>query len=1091
MSEPRLLLLGPPRLEQDGKPLKVGRRKALALLAYLAVTRQVHQRETLATLFWPDTPASLVFSYLRRDLAVLNKVLGPGCLDADRDQIELVELDRDRLTLWVDVAHFRDLIHQRSAHEHPSDEVCPLCIPLLDEAVTLYRGDFMTGFSLPDSSSFDDWQLFEQEALRHELTRALDLLVRGHARQGAYETAIPYARRWLQLAPWDEAAHRLLMSLYAWTGDRSAASRQYAECVRILQAELGQPPEGMTQELHQAIQAGQPPAPPVREEKPVPQSIVQRRALPPPSTPFVNRLAQVAELKGLLLHEPACRLITLTGPGGIGKTRLALHVANQVLSAFPHGVHLVQLAPIQSADLLVPTIADALGLVFQGRTEPKTQLLNLLREKTMLLVLDNFEHIVEAAAVLPDILEQAPGVKLIVTSRVRLNLQAEWVRPVEGLDYPEPDDIDLDSTLEEAMSGTVLKAAGGVSQQGFSAVRLFLDSVRRVCPDFRLSAEDRVSVVYICHLVEGMPLGLELAAAWARMMPLAEIEQEIKNNLDFLSSQMRDIPDRHRSLRALFEQSWQYLSESERRAIRTLSVFQGGFGRHAAQAVADATPFVLAALVDKSMLRADSSGRYDMQELLRQFAMEKLGEAPEFAQEVRDAHCRYYAAFLQAREEHMQGAQQRHATSDIAADIDNVRAAWRWAVSQRKTVEIGQSLESLHLFYYARGWIHEGYGAFKEALAGLQADAAPGDAASALVVGRLLARTGRFAYRLGMHREAGELLRKSLMVLGEVETANTVPDTAPRLRGASGDVRKDQAFSLFSLSVVLRGNGEYQEARRLCKNSYDLYRACADRPGMAMSLKLLGIITGSLETFVEAQRQLQEALELYHDIGDPYGIANTLNDMGVVAAGLDQYSSAKKFYQECLAMRRQIGDLWGIGASLNNLGYLAFLTQEYALAKEYLLEGLYIQREIGDRYHIANCLNNLGASACALGEHHEAAAHLHEALQIAFEIGASPLVLEILAEIGALLAAGEAEDGEQAAKLLTFVLNHPLADRWTRERTERRLAQLTPDLPLDALAAAREKGLAGELEGVVVDVLSHRDVWLARANGHTVILTAL
>ena len=260
---------------------------------------------------------------------------------------------------------------------------------------------------------------------------------------------------------------------------------------------------------------------------------------------------------------------------------------------------------------------------------------------------------------------------------------------------------------------------------------------------------------------------------------------------------------------------------------------------------------------------------------------------------------------------------------------------------------------------------------------------------------------------------------------------------------------------------------------------------------MATSLKLLGIITGSLETFVEAQRQLQEALELYHDIGDPYGIANTLNDMGVVAAGLDQHRSAKKFHQECLAMRRQIGDLWGIGASLNNLGYLAFLDQEYASAKEYLLEGLYIQREIGDRYHIANCLNNLGASACALGEHHEAAAHLHEALQIAFEIGASPLVLEILAEIGALLATSEAGDGEQAAKLLTFVLNHPLADRWTRERTERRLAQLTPDLPLDALAAAREKGQAGELEGIVVDVLSHRDAWLARANGHTVILTLL
>jgi tetratricopeptide (TPR) repeat protein len=372
-----------------------------------------------------------------------------------------------------------------------------------------------------------------------------------------------------------------------------------------------------------------------------------------------------------------------------------------------------------------------------------------------------------------------------------------------------------------------------------------------------------------------------------------------------------------------------------------------------------------------------------------------------------------------------------------------------------------------------------------------------------------LARTGRFAYRLGMHREAGELLRKSLMVLGEAEVAGGPSRTGgspgrgdaltmgqeqvPVEIEADGavDTRRDQAFSLFSLSVVLRGDGEYEEARRLCRKSYDLYKVGDDRPGMAMSLKLLGIISGSLETFVEAQRQLQEALELYHDIGDPYGIANTLNDMGVVAAGLDQYSAAKKFHQECLAMRRQIGDLWGIGASLNNLGYLAFLAQEYAAAKEYLVEGLYIQREIGDQYHIANCLNNLGASACALGEHDQAASYLHEALQIAFEIGASPLVLEVLAEIGALLAASEERDEEQAAKLLTFVLNHSLADRWTRDRTERRLAQLAPDLPLDALAAAKAKGQAGELEGVVVDVLSHRDAWLTKADGRARVVTSL
>ena len=416
------------------------------------------------------------------------------------------------------------------------------------------------------------------------------------------------------------------------------------------------------------------------------------------------------------------------------------------------------------------------------------------------------------------------------------------------------------------------------------------------------------------------------------------------------------------------------------------------------------------------------------------------------------------------------------AINEIAADIDNVRAAWRWAVDRRKVAEIGQGLESLHLFYYARGWVHEGHDAFRDALANLGPVLSAG---AELFLGKLLARQGRFAYRLGMHREAGELLHRSLLLLGQAEH-----------RGPP-DIRRDRAFSLFCQSVVVRGDGKYQEAQRLCQQSYDLFRASGDRPGMAMALKHLGIISGSLETFVEAQRQLQEALELYQDIGDPYGIANTLNDLGVVAAGLDQDASARKYHQECLAIRRQIGDLWGTGASLNNLGYLAYLTKEYSSAKEFLQESLFIQREIGDQYHIANCLTNLGAAARTEGERQEAAAYLHEALKIAFEIGANTLVLETLGEIGALLATAETGGRAQAAELLVFVLHHPLTDRWTRERADGKLVQMAADVPLDTWTTAQERGKAGELASTVVRVLSHQDAWLARPNERMSTVTSL
>jgi tetratricopeptide (TPR) repeat protein len=335
---------------------------------------------------------------------------------------------------------------------------------------------------------------------------------------------------------------------------------------------------------------------------------------------------------------------------------------------------------------------------------------------------------------------------------------------------------------------------------------------------------------------------------------------------------------------------------------------------------------------------------------------------------------------------------------------------------------------------------------------------------------------------LGLHREARELLRRSLTAYSRL-IADAFQDSCPDLSSYRDRmVCEEKAFSLFSLSVVLRGDGEYKEAQCLCRQSYEIYRACDNSTGMAMALKVLGIISGSLENYVEAQRQLQEALDLYQESNDPYGIANTLNDLGFVAAGLDQNVSARRYYQDSLKIRRQIGDIWGIGGSLNNLGYLAFLDKSYAEAKTLLQESLSIHREIGDRYHIANCLNNLGAAASALGERYEAATYLHEALKTAFEIEATQLVLEVLAAIAGLLSESEAGDLEPAAKLMAFVLYHPLTDRWTRERTEKRLALLSPDLPLDALTKAQEKGQAGDMDSVVVEVLSRRNVWMARTS---------
>jgi predicted ATPase/DNA-binding SARP family transcriptional activator/Tfp pilus assembly protein PilF len=1058
MSRLTLSLLGPPCLEREGVPLSVSRRKAFAILAYLAVTGQPHRRETLTTLLWPDSDPTLAHSYLRRDLAVLNKVLGPGWLDIGREELGLVLRD----DFWLDVTAFRQLLAACTTHAHPADAVCLQCVPHLREAVGLYRGDFLAGFTLADSPIFDEWQYFETEELRSDLVGALMKLVQGCSAEGEFEEAIAHARRWLRLDPLHEPAHRQLMQLYAWAGNQAAVEHQYQLCARVLEDELGESPGEETRELYEAIRFGRTPIPPAWVGAPVSQAMSTRHNLPIQPTPFVGRAEELAEIRHLLLDDAECRILTLVGPGGIGKTRLALRAAEEALGAFPHGIYLVPLASVGSPELLVPAIADALMITFQGRSDPKTQLLNYLREKAVLLLLDNLEHLLDGAGLLSDIVCNSCEVKLLVTSRERLNLQSEWVWEVRGLAFPPGEQLALQAG--GVPNGMLQEDLDAGAWEEYDAVKLMLQSIRRVCPDRSLSVQETAALVRVCQLVEGMPLALELASGWVRFMPLSQIVRQVGQDLGFLTSSLRDIPDRHRNIRVLFEHSWQLLSEKEREVVKKASVFRGSFQRDALAHLADTPLALLAMLVDKSMLRAQPSGRYDMHELLRQFARDRLGETPGEAERLQLAHCEYYIALLQECEVALQGASQYEASTQIAADIDNIRAAWRWAVAHQKVTQIARGCESLHLFYFVRGLVDEGLKVFGEAVDSLRAldlmDTGGVEGHVKMALGQLLARQGRFAYRLGLYRKARELLEESLAYLGQLEDAG--------YPGAS----RERAFSLYHLGVVLRGDGRYHEAKEVCQESLAICQEHGDLTGIARALNLLGMIAGALGDYEEARQWLQAALERYSTTGDEYGIANTLNDLSVVAVRQDLHAEAKRLQQECLARRRKIGHLWGIGTSLNNLGYFAYLDGEYAEARQLLREGLAIQREIGDQYHIANCLSNLGIVTSAAGEYREASIYLFEALKLALEVGALPLVLEALAETTLLLTASETGDKAQAAEILAFVQQHPASDKPTREKVERKLAGLATELAPEAMFSAQERGRARDLKMVVAEMLS-------------------
>jgi tetratricopeptide (TPR) repeat protein len=313
---------------------------------------------------------------------------------------------------------------------------------------------------------------------------------------------------------------------------------------------------------------------------------------------------------------------------------------------------------------------------------------------------------------------------------------------------------------------------------------------------------------------------------------------------------------------------------------------------------------------------------------------------------------------------------------------------------------------------------------------------------------------------LGLYEQAKAQLGESLALCASLREAV-----------AEEDLQREEALAHLALSAVLRGEGAGDDARQSAQQALDLYRACGDTPGTAHALGILGLLRGSAGQAEEAQDLLGQALSLYRELGDAYGQAGALNDLGNVAAGSGCLDEARAHYERCLSLRRQIDDLWGTGVLLNNLGYLAHLDGEHAVAVEYLRQGLAIQREIGDRYHVANCLSNLGAAYRGLMQYPAAARCLYEGLELAHEIGAHPLALEISAEIGAVLAAREQCDRERAAELLVFVSHHPLADKWTAQRAQGTLADLSPNLPPEAWNAAQERARSATLDAVVRLVL--------------------
>jgi len=900
----QIFLFGSPQIKLDNEVVTFPRRKAVALLSYLAVTQKTHTRDHLATLLWPENDQTSARSNLRRILYMLRKAVGVDYFEITRQHVGL----KPREDLWTDVIYFQTQIATVKKDHTEGDAICDTCIATLTDAVSVYAVPFMDGFSILGAPAFDEWQFFSAESLQQSLAESLQHLIEWHTTQATYSEAIPYARRWLALDSLHEPAQRQLMQIYAHSGQQAAALRQYQECVRLLEDELGVEPEPETTALAEAIrtrqverpftekvETQQKPAGRKKHETPSPPP----HNLPVSTTPFIGREQELAQLAGLLADSER-RMVTIVGPGGMGKTRLAVAAAMLVLNEtetavsqpFPDGTHFVPLAPLTSAEPILATIADSLHFRFTGTGTPKEQLLDYLRHQQMLLIMDNFEHVLAGAELITDILQAAPQVQILATSRERLNLLGETVLLLGGLDVPEE--------------------TTAVTDDLPAAVQLWQQHAQLSQPNYTLQTDELQHIIQICQLVQGMPLALVLAAGWADMLPPAEIVAEIKQNLSFLETPLRDVPERQQSMRMVFDASWGRLTTVEQASFRQLSVFHGGFTRAAAQAVAGATLSTLRRLAHQSFVTVGENGRYQIHELLRQYAAEKLAENNGEAADAHTAHSEHYLNGLHQLQLDMHSVRQLATLNEIEIEFENIRAAWTWALDHHNESAIDRSLHILYWFFDARARLQEGVAFFY--LARQQLMPMSGDDFSPV--------WGRIVSRLNFMR---------LFTTGDDDTIEAAMRQCLAIAQKSGN-QNEIAFSLDLLaSVMIIVHNDTKSGLDYFQQCLTICRAIDNRTLYSDALNAM--VNFQLTDPVTATQYGREALTISQDANDSIGSAYALTNLSEMALVSGDYKMAEVYCLDVIRLSAKMDMAVIHGYTTTLLGVALFLKGEFEESK--------------------------------------------------------------------------------------------------------------------------------------------------------------
>jgi predicted ATPase/DNA-binding CsgD family transcriptional regulator len=726
-----------------------------------------------------------------------------------------------------------------------------------------------------------------------------------------------------------------------------------------------------------------------------PDRVTSRRQatnLPAEPTPFVGRQDELAAIKQ---HMTETRLLTLTGPGGIGKTRLALKASAGSMDDFQDGCFFVSLAPIHSVESIVQTIAEAVKYPLATHEAPQHQLLRYLREKQLLLVMDNFEHLLDGAGIISEVIKAAPRVKILATSRERLNLQSETLLPVGGMAFPGP--------------------ADSIAPPTYDAITLFVQRANKVRPGFNPSPQEMSQIATICQLVGGMPLAIELAAAWLQILSVQEIAEELEKGLDILTTEVRDAPERHRSIRDVFDHSWSLLDQAEREIFKVLSVFRGGFTRAAAQQVSDASLQKLTGLVNKSFLNHEpDTGRLEIHELLRQYAQEKLEAKPEARINAQGAHAAYFAAFMEDRWPDLRGGRQMEALVEIESDIENVRAAWRYCLDRVDTPKLWKFVYGLWNVYFIRGWNLAGMELFAEATRVL---GGRGDDETAALRALTMALQGYFLTWLGLPMDGYNLAKDSVAILEQYNHPE-----------ALGLAYESSGVSAYFLNRV------------------------AD----------LDLASSKME-------------EIATELDDKRLLTVSLYSASMTALVRGDFDEAGRLAESALILNEEIGNVIGLTFPLIALGHVAFARGEYEDAREYLMRCLKNSEAISFHWANANACKYLSKVALSMGSLDESEKYLVQSLKVTKQIGFVRDIINLLYDFACLRVAQA--DVEQAVTLLMIVFQHPASQqyRWLegriRDSARGLLDRLERELPQGAYAAAAERSQELELDEIVADLV--------------------